>query len=160
MRFFRAALILVSLVALAATGCQLDVMLRRLPPESPIVVNISPVDEGPAGQGSPVSMDVLVGGAQTYDERCSPCHGSTGEGNGPLAEVLPIRPRNYRKDEFKWGTRPSEIVATIRGGRSNVMPPFEGELTAREMWAVSYVVWSWIPEDQRAFDTQADLQDR
>jgi mono/diheme cytochrome c family protein len=145
------------LLAAGVAGCQLDVILRRLPPERPIVVNVGPDGSQPAPGSTPVAPEVLIEGAKVFDERCSPCHGRTGQGDGPLAEVLPVRPRNYHTDDFKWGSRPSQIVATIRNGRSGVMPPFHGELTPRQMWAAAYVVWTWIPEDRREWDTPADL---
>lgn len=148
---------ILALFAVGVAGCQLDVMLRRLPSERPIVVSLD-AEGGPRAPGDvPVEPEVLIEGAKIFDERCSPCHGRQGEGDGPLSEVLPIRPRNYHTEDFKWGSRPSQIVDTIRGGRSGVMPPFQGELTARQMWATAYVVWTWIPEERREWDTPADL---
>ena len=141
-------------LAVALSGCQLDVVLRRLPREKPIVVSIDEQNPGRV----PVAPEVLMEGARIFDERCSPCHGERGNGDGPLASVLPIRPRNYHSEEFRWGTRPSDIAATIRLGRSGVMPPFATELTPREIWATAYVVWSWIPEDRRMADSQTDLE--
>jgi mono/diheme cytochrome c family protein len=141
-------------LAAALLGCQLDVALRRLPAEQPIVVTLDPQSRS----GASVAPEVLVEGTRVFDERCSPCHGEKGEGDGPLASVLPMRPRNYHTDEFRWGTRPSDIAATIRAGRSGVMPPFAAELTPREIWAVAYVVWSWIPEERRGHDTPAELE--
>jgi mono/diheme cytochrome c family protein len=138
-------------LALASLGCEVDVDVKRLPAESPIVVNV-PASGQLAASDLPVSVDVLVEGARIFDERCSPCHGETGRGDGPLAEVVPIAPRDYRHESFKWGTRPSQIVATIRQGRSGVMPPFEGELTPHQIWAVAWVVWSWIPPERREMD--------
>jgi mono/diheme cytochrome c family protein len=145
---------LAAALAAGLAGCQLDVALRRLPPEQAIVVSLDPQHP----EAMPVGAEVLVEGARVFDERCSPCHGENGGGDGPLASVLPVRPRNYHRDEFRWGTRPSDIVATIRSGRSGVMPPFANELTPREIWAAAYVVWSWIPEERRGHDTPADLE--
>jgi mono/diheme cytochrome c family protein len=153
---FRVRACLGAALAASLAACQLDVALRRLPPEEPIVVAL----DGHAPTRVPVEPEVLVEGARVFDERCSPCHGERGEGNGPLASVLPIRPRNYHTDVFQWGTRPSDIAATIRLGRSGVMPPFANELTPREIWATAYVVWSWIPEERRGQDTPADLAPR
>jgi cytochrome c oxidase cbb3-type subunit 3 len=87
--------------------------------------------------------ELLVRGAEVYRERCSPCHGDRGRGDGILASVLAIRPRNYFSEPFKWGREPSDIVETIRVGRSGVMPAFEGALDAREMWAVANLVHLW-----------------
>ena len=79
--------------------------------------------------------------------------------NESLAQVVPVRPRDYHTEEFKWGTRPSDIVTTIRTGRSGVMPSFAEELTQRQIWAAAYVVWSWIPEERRGYDdAPADLE--
>jgi mono/diheme cytochrome c family protein len=105
-----------------------------------------------------VRADVLETGGRVFGERCSPCHGATGHGNGPLADSLPIRPRNYHREPFKWGTQPSQIAATVRGGRSGVMPSFEGALTEREIQAVAYLVWSWVPADRREQDPRPSLE--
>lgn len=107
-----------------------------------------------------VAREILrATGERVFDERCVPCHGETGRGDGLLADVLPIRPRNYREEPFEWGTRPSQIVETVRSGRSGVMPAFEGELTPSEIWAVAYRVWSWIPAERRDQDDPEDLVD-
>lgn len=100
-------------------------------------------------QGDRIDPLRLVAGARVFDERCSPCHGERGDGDGVLAEMLPIRPRNYQADAFKWGTSPSEIVTTIRVGRSGVMPAFEGAISEDQMWDVAYLVWHWIPPERR-----------
>jgi len=144
----------VSLVVLL--GCQLDVALRRLPPEQPITVHVSANGE-PPNPNPVIDYDVLREGRRVYDERCSPCHGEAGHGDGPLADVLPISPRNYHDEPFKWGSRPSDIVVTISGGRSDVMPAFAETLSPREIWATAYVVWYWVPENQRQYDTADDL---
>jgi mono/diheme cytochrome c family protein len=97
--------------------------------------------------------ELLVLGARVFDDRCAVCHGDRGYGDGTLAEILPIRPRNYHSDPFRWGTRPSQIVNTVALGRSGIMPPFRNVISEREMWAVAYLVWSWIPPDTRESDT-------
>ena len=85
----------------------------------------------------------LVLGARVFRERCSPCHGDRGHGDGILAEVLSIRPRNYFTESFRWGNSPAEIAETVRLGRSGVMPPFRGALSEREIWAVANLVHLW-----------------
>jgi mono/diheme cytochrome c family protein len=100
--------------------------------------------------------DILVVGARVFDNRCSPCHGEQGFGDGELAEVLPLRPRNYHSEPFKWGNSPSRIATTVAAGRSGIMPPFKTALTEEEIWAVAYVVWRWVPKDQRSYDTREE----
>jgi len=102
--------------------------------------------------------DILVLGARVFDNRCSPCHGDQGYGDGELAEVLPIQPRNYHEEPFKWGASPSRIATTVAGGRSGVMPPFKTALTEEEIWAVAYVVWRWVPVDRRSYDTPEEAR--
>jgi cytochrome c oxidase cbb3-type subunit 3 len=110
---------------------------------------------GSAGAaGSEPPAELLEHGARVFAERCSPCHGPTGHGDGQLAEALAIRPRNYHRDAFKWGTRPDEIATTVRLGRSGVMPAFEGALTEQEIRAVAYLVWSWLPAERRQPEPQ------
>jgi mono/diheme cytochrome c family protein len=100
--------------------------------------------------------DILVLGARVFDNRCSPCHGDQGFGDGELADVLPLRPRNYHTEPFKWGNSPSRIATTVAAGRSGIMPPFKTALTEEEIWAVAYVVWRWVPKDQRGYDTREE----
>jgi mono/diheme cytochrome c family protein len=99
----------------------------------------------------------LLRGAEVFGERCSPCHGETGHGDGILADLLPIRPRNYHSEPFKWGRTPAGIVETIARGRNDVMPAFKGALDEADMWAVAHLVWAWMPPAQRAEDTPEAL---
>jgi len=87
---------------------------------------------------------LLLVGARVFDERCSPCHGDTGHGDGMLAELLPIRPRNYHADPFRWGAGWQEVAETVRGGRSGVMPPFADALSETEIRSVSFLVACWV----------------
>jgi mono/diheme cytochrome c family protein len=88
----------------------------------------------------------LLEGARVFDERCTPCHGDTGHGDGVLAELLPIRPRNYHADPFRWGTSWEAIEETVRLGRSDVMPSFTGALTEDEIRSVSFLVACWVAQ--------------
>jgi mono/diheme cytochrome c family protein len=81
--------------------------------------------------------DILVLGARVFDNRCSPCHGEQGFGDG-------------------WGNSPSRIATTVAAGRSGIMPPFRVALTEEEIWAVAYVVWRWVPKDKRSYDTREE----
>jgi mono/diheme cytochrome c family protein len=87
--------------------------------------------------------DLLVRGAAVFRERCSPCHGDRGHGDGILADVLPVRPRNYFEESFRWGHQPEQIAETVRRGRSGVMPGFANALSDRDIWAVANLVHLW-----------------
>jgi mono/diheme cytochrome c family protein len=74
----------------------------------------------------------LQRGAAIYQERCAACHGTTGDGAGPVAEYLYPRPRDYRRGIFKftstpYGARPrrQDLMRTLRAGaKGTSMPAF------------------------------------
>ncbi len=45
---------------------------------------------------------ILSHGRKLYAEHCQHCHGVAGDGQGPTAEYLNVRPRDYRKGLFKF----------------------------------------------------------
>jgi len=71
-------------------------------------------------------------GAAVYAKNCARCHGTTGDGNGPAAQHLIPRPRDYRRGMFKFTTtgygakpRRDDLVRTVvRGVAGTSMPSF------------------------------------
>ena len=89
------------------------------PPPSSGVPGAKP-ESGPKG-GQP------AGAAQTGDERahamfdtiCVTCHGNTGQGNGPAAESLPTKPRNYTDAAWQASVTDAQIKdIIIHGGQA------------------------------------------
>jgi mono/diheme cytochrome c family protein len=73
-------------------------------PRSGIVVLNTPLAGAPA-VGDACSLDraqVLKSGRMLYMRHCSHCHGTSGDGQGPTAEYLNPRPRDYRHGVFKF----------------------------------------------------------
>lgn len=76
--------------------------------------------------------DVLAHGAQVFQRRCAGCHGATGAGDGPAAEFLQPKPRDYRPGIFKFtstpvGAKPTreDLHQVIRkGAKGTSMPSF------------------------------------
>lgn len=74
----------------------------------------------------------LAKGQAVYAEQCMACHGESGDGDGPAADYLYPRPRDYRKGLFKftstpYGAKPvrADLERTIRVGvRGTSMPAF------------------------------------
>ncbi len=59
---------------------------------------------------------------------CSQCHGLEGKGDGPAAETLNPKPRNYTDPQWQASVTDDEIKAIIVGGgqsvgKSGMMPP-------------------------------------
>ena len=79
-----------------------------------------------------VPAEELAAALSLFRTHCSGCHGSTGEGTGPWAHLLPVLPRDFRRGIFKfqstpYGARPvrDDLERTItRGIPSSLMPPF------------------------------------
>jgi mono/diheme cytochrome c family protein len=71
-------------------------------------------------------------GRDVYQRRCAGCHGISGDGNGPAAEFLNPRPRDYRQGKYKFTSTPrgakprrQDLVRTIRrGAKGTSMPAF------------------------------------
>ena len=80
-----------------------------------------------------VEQSTLKLGQAVYQKRCAQCHGVSGDGDGPVAEYLYPKPRDYRKGMFKFtstpfGSRPlrADLSRTIkRGIRGTSMPGFK-----------------------------------
>lgn len=91
---------------------------------------------------------LLQHGAEVYRRNCEQCHGVTGDGNGPAAQFLTPRPRDYRRGIFKftstpYGSKPrrEDLRRTIeRGVVGTSMPSFR-LLPKRDLDAVlAYVL--------------------
>jgi cytochrome c oxidase cbb3-type subunit 3 len=63
---------------------------------------------------------------------CSGCHSHGGGGMGP-----PLR-----DDEWRYGGRIQDIVATIMNGRPNGMPSFRDKITEAQAWQIATYVRS------------------
>ncbi len=82
-------------------------------------------------------------GQQVYMKRCVQCHGVNGDGNGPVANSLYPRPRDYTRGIFKFTSTPyggkprrEDLIATLhRGVVGTSMPNFR-LLPKKEIQAV------------------------
>lgn len=53
--------------------------------------------------GTSLADDVATGRA-LFEASCQSCHGSSGDGNGPLAEEMYLKPRDFSLAAFKFDT--------------------------------------------------------
>ena len=90
---------------------------------------------------------------RAWRSSCAPCHGATGEGDGPAARWLDPPPRDLTRGEFRWrstptGTLPTDadILRTLeRGVRGTRMPAWQGRLPERTRRELVTVVKSFSP---------------
>ena len=105
--------------------------------------------------------ELIEQGQQIYTRRCSVCHGLMGDGNGPAADYLDPRPRDFTLGTYKFRTTQSgelptneDLFRTIsRGLPGTAMQGFDREtikngLTEAERWAVIAVIKTFAFEFQ------------
>lgn len=76
----------------------------------------------PADPNQPTEAKIL------FANVCSQCHGMEGKGDGPAAEALNPKPRNYTDPVWQKSVTDADIKAIIVGGgqavgKSGMMPP-------------------------------------
>lgn len=84
----------------------------------------------------------LSEGAEVYAAHCQACHGGSGAGNGPWAEVgMETAPRDFTDQEWMSSQSDGVFYTSIqRGVPGTAMPSFEDRLTEDEIWsAVAYI---------------------
>jgi mono/diheme cytochrome c family protein len=80
-------------------------------------------------------------GAALYAKWCAACHGTTGRGDGPNADNLPVKPAAHASREAMSARPDDSLYDTIAGGgavmnRSPRMPAFGATLTPGEIHAL------------------------
>ncbi len=90
-------------------------------------------------------------GASLYTEKCAPCHGSSGQGDGPQAAELPNPVAPLSNPEFARQAAPADWYEMVsRGNLERFMPPFTS-LSDRQRWdVVAYSYMLGIPADEIA----------
>ncbi len=98
-------------------------------------------------------------GRLIYYKRCSFCHGLLGDGNGPAADFMDPRPRDFTLGTFKFRTTQSGELPTdenlfrtvSRGLPGTGMQAFDNEvikngLTEEERWQVIFYIKTFAQE--------------
>lgn len=97
--------------------------------------------------GHPAVAQTPDPGRMEYENQCSVCHGAAGKGNGPLAEVLKVRPSDLTVlQKGNNGVLPSRQIYDIIDGRKFVSAHGGREIGGREM-----PIWNKRLADQAIF---------
>ena len=90
-------------------------------------------------------------GSSLYTEKCSPCHGVNGQGDGPRAAELPNPVAALGNPNYARQAAPADWYDMVsRGNLERFMPPFTS-LSDRQRWdVVAYSFMLGIPTDEIA----------
>ena len=101
----------------------------------------------------PETEQAVAEGKVIYKERCSFCHGLEGGGDGPVADYLFPRPRDFTQGAFKLHSTASgevptdeDLYRTISRGIPGTSMPAWPTLTPQERWKVLYYVKTFSDE--------------
>lgn len=92
----------------------------------------------PVGPQRTLSIDY---GRELFQENCTPCHGLRGAGDGPAADTLKPKPRDFTVPERMNFYTPWQIFQAITFGvEGTAMPSFSEALDARIRWNLAFYV--------------------
>jgi len=117
------------------------------------VVQAAPPEQSPAGRPSPLR------GEAVWSESCAPCHGVSGRGDGPTAQMAQMAdnpPTDFTdRAAARQRTLIDLFIVTKEGRMDRLMPPWGGSLNDDQIWdVVTYVqTLATSPEDIAAGET-------
>jgi high-affinity iron transporter len=145
--FVREAEQLLGLINAKADGTQVAVLSRGLQHDLITAYRI-PV--------APKQAPDLAPAATLYTARCAACHGSSGDGAGPLAEKLEPRPSDFRDTTRQSARSVFGLFNTITLGVDGTAMTAFSDLNAEERWRLAFYVSQFAATDaQRAQGAQA-----
>jgi len=121
------------------------------------------------------SAEMIEAGKRVYFTKCVWCHGVDGAGDGPGADRLWPRPRNFNQGTFKFrhtasGELPlfdakkpvagqNDLFDTVTHGLpGSAMPPWEGILTEEQRLQVLAFVTTQLVKDRKFTDKETETQ--
>ena len=110
-------------------------------PEAPSAGNVTV--STPAPLSGPLAPPDAVAGRATYSQNCAPCHGETGNGDGPSASGLPLKPFAFADPKLAGDVPPAELFNVAKNGRmARMMPPWGSQLNDQQIWDVVGYAWT------------------
>lgn len=125
------------LVGLLLSGCGLSLAEDITPPPNyrpPVQAETQPAEVKTV---FPVLPPDPAQGQAIYAEKCLPCHGESGMGDGPQASNLPNPAAPIGNAELAFAARPVDWYAMVtEGNLERFMPGFTESLNDRQRWDV------------------------
>ena len=82
-----------------------------------------------------VTEFALLTGKELFGIYCTPCHGESGKGDGPVAKKFVPTPADISATGHGSHHPEGDLFAIVTHGKDG-MPPFRSDLTAKERWLV------------------------
>ena len=132
----RFRIVLVTLLTSLLSACNLTLAEDVTPP--PDYVSPTPV---PTLVLVPARTPNVANGAAIYAQKCSPCHGESGLGDGEQGLQLGVTVKAFGLPEIARPASPEQYYTTVtRGNMERFMPPFNS-LSDQERWdVIAYVL--------------------
>lgn len=119
--------------ALAALAVLLPASFRLKAQEKPYVPWVAPADARAVKNPLKKAPDVLKAGQETFRENCEVCHGPKGDGTGPTAKTLTVKPANFTDAKLMAAETDGSLFWKMSKGRG-AMPAWEDQLSDTERW--------------------------
>lgn len=139
---------LIALLALAGlTACSFSLAGDVTPPPgytSPLALETQPPagNENAAAGMPPARAFDRANGQAIYTEKCAPCHGLQGNGDGPQAAQLPNSPSALADEQIARQAIPQQWFDIVTAGNlERFMPPF-ASLSDQDRWDVVFYALS------------------
>lgn len=136
-------------VSLLLSACEFSLAADITPPpgvnQAPATSQVQPVSSGP---NYPLVAPNPANGAPIYAEKCLPCHGELGMGDGPQASGLPNPVPAIGREDVAQLAKPSDWYNIVTNGNlERYMPPFVS-LSEGQRWdVIAYVLSLSIGDD-------------
>ncbi|WOJ90591.1 CopD family protein [Methylocapsa polymorpha] len=88
------------------------------------------------GSDIPYSVEAIASGLDHFEQNCTPCHGVSGLGNGPLAKTLPRIPADFSAPHTALHTGGDLYWWVTHGILPSGMPAFDEILSEDARWEI------------------------
>ena len=138
--------VILIILAILSSSCNLTLAEDVTPPPGYI-----PPTPMPTLASYPAQAPNVENGAAVYVEKCLPCHGETGLGDGEQGIQLGVTVRAFGLPEIARPASPAQYYSAVtRGNIERFMPPF-ASLNDQQRWdVVAYVLTLHAPPEQIA----------
>ena len=103
----------------------------------------APLSAAPLAQDTPSTPPIPLDGKDLYAQNCAPCHGETGNGDGPSASGLGVPPTAFADPNALAAKSLAEMFdITKNGNMQRMMPPWKNRLTDSQIWDAAAYAWT------------------